>query len=223
MSRDDRPPAIEKGPCGCAPFSGLGGEGKRRRVAGDQKKKKKEKKKEKNERKKWGGWKELHKACFQPWTRSRLMKGKEQRGIRQWTGDIRAGWIARNRKLPLYCHFAINCLFIQMMMITMMMNERVNSVVHQVRDRWKYPWNILLLDFTFASFWRDRVFATFSLLYCVEKKEITCFLFHIFLKFMKEELNWIYMFVYHLYRSHCHFLSLPFLYFLSFHSISRQF
>lgn len=25
MSRDDRPPAIEKGPCGCAPFSGLGG------------------------------------------------------------------------------------------------------------------------------------------------------------------------------------------------------
>lgn len=35
MSRDDHPPAIEKGPCGCAPFSGLGGEGKRRRVAGD--------------------------------------------------------------------------------------------------------------------------------------------------------------------------------------------
>lgn len=25
MSRDDRPPAIEKGPRGCAPFSGLGG------------------------------------------------------------------------------------------------------------------------------------------------------------------------------------------------------
>lgn len=65
--------------------------------------------------KKWGGWKELHEACFQPWTRSRLMKGKEQRGIRQWTGDIRTGWIARNRKLPLCCHFAMNCLFIQMM------------------------------------------------------------------------------------------------------------
>lgn len=49
MSRDDRPPAIEKGPCGCAPFSGLGGEGKRRRVAGDQKKKRKKKTKERNE------------------------------------------------------------------------------------------------------------------------------------------------------------------------------
>lgn len=43
-----------------------------------------------------------------------------------------------NREEPeittLNCHFAMNCLFIQMM-ITMMMNERVNSVVHQVRDQ----------------------------------------------------------------------------------------
>lgn len=44
MSRDDRPPAIEKGPRGRAPFSGLGG--REEETRGWRSKKKKERKRE---------------------------------------------------------------------------------------------------------------------------------------------------------------------------------
>lgn len=43
MSRDDRPPAIEKGPRGRAPFSGLGGREEETRGWRSKKKKEREK------------------------------------------------------------------------------------------------------------------------------------------------------------------------------------